>query len=60
MRTSPSYISKLAIRLFRIISIPSKVFLISSNTPRDFDGNVKHWTSGVNEHNENSNPYVAF
>ena len=45
------------IRLFRIISIPSIIYFFR---PLDhvISMECKHWTSGVNVHNKNSNRYV--
>ena len=40
--------------LVRIIAIPSKKFIFVCQTTW-FWWNVRHWTSGVNVHNENSN-----
>ena len=52
-------LNKKAIRLFQIISIPSKVcyFRLSDHV---ILMNVRHGTSGVNVHNEKSNRYAVF
>jgi hypothetical protein len=47
------------IRLFRIISIPSK-FCYFRPQITWFRWTNRHWTSGVNVHNKNSNRYVPF
>jgi len=50
--------SKIRIRLFRIISIPSKFFIFVCQTSW-FWWNVRLWTSSVKVNKENSNRCVA-
>ena len=49
------------IRLFRIISIPSQFcYFRPPDQVAWFQWTNRHWTSGVNVHNENSNRFVPF